>query len=144
MDSTGAQKIYASVKSYSQRGGLLPKSVIQTLTEPRDLDELVSRIKNTEYADGVSKITKPYTAEKIESALRSHLADIHFSCYDFRPARSWYFSWNLLFYWEFNHWCNTRVLYAFCYIGFFRQNLKMAFENYFIIHNMPIGIEILC
>lgn len=79
MGSTGAQKVYASVKSYSQRGRLLPKSIIQTLAESRDLDELVTRIKNTKYADGVSKITKPYTAEKIESALRNHLADIHFS-----------------------------------------------------------------
>jgi len=79
MGSTGAQKVYASVKSYSQRGRLLPKSILQTLAESRDLDELVTRIKNTKYADGVSKITKPYTAEKIESTLRSHLADIHFS-----------------------------------------------------------------
>jgi len=79
MGSTGAQKVYASVKSYSQRGRLLPKSILQTLAESRDLDELVTRIKNTKYADGVSKITKPYTAEKIESILRSHLADIHFS-----------------------------------------------------------------
>jgi len=79
MGSTGAQKVYASVKSYSQRGRLLPKSIIQTLAESRDLDELVTRIKNTKYADGVSKITKPYTAEKIESALRNHLADIHFT-----------------------------------------------------------------
>jgi len=79
MGSTGAQKVYASVKSYSQRGRLLPKSILQTLAESRDLDELVTRIKNTKYADGISKITKPYTAEKIESTLRSHLADIHFS-----------------------------------------------------------------
>ena len=109
MGSTGAQKVYASVKLYSQRDGLLPKSVVQTLAESRDLDEIVTRIKNTKYADGVSKITKPYTAEKIESALRSHLADIHFSCYGFCSVRSWYFSWNLLFHWKFNHWCNTRV-----------------------------------
>jgi V/A-type H+-transporting ATPase subunit C len=109
MDSTGAQKVYASVKSYSQRGRLLPKSVLQTLAKSRDLDELVPRIKNTKYVDSVSKITKPYTAEKIESALRSHLADIHFSCYGFCPVRSWYFSWNLLFHWKFNHWYNTRI-----------------------------------
>ena len=79
MGSTGSQKVYASVKSYSQRGRLLPKSILQTLAESRDLDELVTRIKNTKYADAVSKITKPYTAEKIESALRGHLADIHFT-----------------------------------------------------------------
>ena len=75
----GSQKVFASVKSYSKRGRLLPKSEFQTLAESRDLDELMTRIKNTSYADSVSKISKPYTSEKIESAFRSHLADIHYS-----------------------------------------------------------------
>ena len=75
----GSQKVFASVKSYSKRGRLLPKSEFQTLAESRDLDELMTRIKNTSYSDAVSKISKPFTSEKIESALRSHLADIHYS-----------------------------------------------------------------
>jgi V/A-type H+/Na+-transporting ATPase subunit C len=75
----GSQKVFSSVKSYSKRGQLLPKSEFQTLSESRDLDELMTRIKNTTYADAVSKISKPYTSEKIESALRSQLADIHYS-----------------------------------------------------------------
>ena len=77
--SGGAQKVFASVKSYGKRGRLLTKSDIQTLAESRDLDELVTRIKNTVYADAVSKVSKPYTSENIESALRSHLADVHYS-----------------------------------------------------------------
>lgn len=79
MGSGGSQKVFAAVKSYSKRGRLLPKSEFQTLAESRDLDELMTRIKNTNYADAVSKISKPFTSEKIESALRSHLADIHYS-----------------------------------------------------------------
>ena len=75
----GSQKVFSSVKSYSKRGQLLPKSDFQTLAESRDLDELMTRIKNTNYADSVSKISKPFTSEKIESALRSQLADIHYS-----------------------------------------------------------------
>ena len=75
----GSQKVYASVKAYSKRGRLLTKSELQTLAESRDLDELITRIKNTYYSDSVSEISKPLTAEKIESALRSHLADIHYS-----------------------------------------------------------------
>ena len=74
-----SSKVFASVKSYSKKGALLEKSELQTLAESRDLDELVTRIKNTSYATAVSEVTKPYTAEKIESALRSHLADIHYS-----------------------------------------------------------------
>lgn len=79
MGSGGTQKVFSSVKSYSQRGKLLTKADLQTLAESRDLDELVTRIKNTKYSDAVSKISKPFTAAKIESALRSELADIHYS-----------------------------------------------------------------
>lgn len=77
--ASGSQKVYASVKSFSQRGKLLSRSDLQTLAESRDLDELITRIKNTTYSEAVSKISKPITAEKLETVLRSHLADIHFS-----------------------------------------------------------------
>ncbi len=76
---SGSQKVFASVKSYGKRGKLLVKKDFQTLAESRDLDELVTRMKNTKYVDVISKISKPYTAHKIESELRSHLADIHYS-----------------------------------------------------------------
>jgi V/A-type H+-transporting ATPase subunit C len=79
MGSGGSQRVFASVKSFSQRGKLLTKADLQTLAESRDLDELITRIKNTKYADAVSKISKPFTAAEIESALRSELADIHYS-----------------------------------------------------------------
>ncbi len=74
-----SQKVYSSVKSYSQRGKLLTKEDFQTLAESRDLEELITRIKNTVYADAVSKLSKPYSSEKIEAELRSNLADTHYS-----------------------------------------------------------------
>ena len=77
--ASGSQKVFASVKSFSQRGKLLSRSDLQTLAESRDLDELITRIKNTNYSEAVSKISKPITAEKLEQVLRSHLADVHFS-----------------------------------------------------------------
>lgn len=73
------KNVYASVKSYSKRGKLLKKSDFQTLAESRDLDELMTRIKNTIYGDSVAEVQKPYTSQGIESALRSHLADTHYS-----------------------------------------------------------------
>ena len=76
---SGSQKVFASVKSYSKRGNLLPRAEFQTLAESRDLDELVTRMKNTSYSDAVSKASKPLDAQKIESALREHLAEIHYS-----------------------------------------------------------------
>jgi V/A-type H+-transporting ATPase subunit C len=74
---TAALLIFAGVKSYSLRGKLLTKKDLQMLAESRDLDELVTRIKNTAYADVISKVQKPYTAQKIELALRDRQADLH-------------------------------------------------------------------
>lgn len=73
-----SKNVYASVKSYSQRGKLLKKTDFQTLAESRDLEELMTRIKNTIYGDAVTDVEKPYTSHRIESALRSHLADVHY------------------------------------------------------------------
>ena len=75
----GSKNVYASVKAYSKRGKLLTKSDFQTLAEARDLEELMTRMKNTVYGDAVSDVQKPYTSQNIESALRSQLADIHYS-----------------------------------------------------------------
>ena len=41
------------------------------------MDELVTRIKNTVYLDAFAKLVKPYTAEKIEGALREYLVNSH-------------------------------------------------------------------
>ncbi len=75
---SGSKNVYASVKSYSKRGKLLKKADFQTLAESRDLDELMTRIKNTVYGEAVSEVEKPYTSLGIESALKSHLAEIHY------------------------------------------------------------------
>ena len=74
----GSKNVYASVKSYSKRGKLLKRAEFQTLAESRDLEELMTRIKNTVYADAVAEVQKPYTSQGIESALRSYLADVHY------------------------------------------------------------------
>lgn len=75
----GSKNVYASVKAYSKRGKLLTKADFQTLAESRDLEELMTRIKNTVYGEAVADVQKPYTSIGIESALRSKLADVHYS-----------------------------------------------------------------
>ena len=49
---------------------VIDSKIISTNKESRDLDELVTRIKNTKYIDAVNGVSKPYTAEKLEMALR--------------------------------------------------------------------------
>jgi V/A-type H+-transporting ATPase subunit C len=47
------------------------------LAESRDIEELVTRMKNTVYLDALAKLTRPFTAEKVEGALREHLVNQH-------------------------------------------------------------------
>jgi V/A-type H+-transporting ATPase subunit C len=70
-------KIFGTVLSHGLRGRMLTKNELQNLAESRDLEELVTRMKNTIYLDAFAKLTKPYTAEKVETALREYLVNIH-------------------------------------------------------------------
>ena len=70
-------KIFGTVVAHSLRGKMLSKSELQTLAESRDIEELVTRMKNTVYLDALAKLTRPFTAEKVEGALREHLVNQH-------------------------------------------------------------------
>ncbi|MDQ3967920.1 MAG: V-type ATPase subunit [Thermoproteota archaeon] len=70
-------KIFGTVLSHGLRGRMLTKGELQTLAESRDIEELVTRTKNTVYLDALAKLTKPYTAEKVEGALREYLVNMH-------------------------------------------------------------------
>jgi V/A-type H+/Na+-transporting ATPase subunit C len=70
-------RIFGTVMAHGMRGRMLSKTELQTLAESRDVDELVTRIKNTVYLDALAKISKPYTAEKIEGALREYQVNLH-------------------------------------------------------------------
>jgi V/A-type H+/Na+-transporting ATPase subunit C len=70
-------KIFGTVLAHSLRGKMLSKSELQTLAESRDIEELVTRMKNTVYLDALAKLTRPFTAEKVEGALREHLVNQH-------------------------------------------------------------------
>lgn len=70
-------KIFGTVLAHSMRGRMLSKAELQTLAESRDIEELVTRLKNTIYLDALAKLTKPFSAEKVEGALREHLVNTH-------------------------------------------------------------------
>jgi len=50
---------------------------VETLAECRSLEELVNRLKATPYSDAVSKMQAPYSARRLELALRERMADVH-------------------------------------------------------------------
>ena len=70
-------KIFGTVLAHSVRGRMLSRTELQTLAESRDIEELVTRMKNTVYLDALAKLTKPYTAETVEGALFEHLVNQH-------------------------------------------------------------------
>lgn len=70
-------KIFGTVLAHSVRGRMLSRTELQTLAESRDIEELVTRMKNTVYLDALAKLTKPYTAETVEGALLEHLVNQH-------------------------------------------------------------------
>lgn len=71
-------KIFGTVLSHGVKGRALTQEAFRTLAESRDTDELVTRMKNTVYLDALTKMTKPYSAEKIEGALREYLVNSHY------------------------------------------------------------------
>lgn len=105
---TSSLSVYAGVKSYSLRGKLLTRKDLQMLSESRDLDELVTRIKGTSYGDTISTVTKPYSSAKIERALRERQADLH---YKMMQASG-----------------GSNILFAY-YLKFILQNLKIILKG---------------
>ncbi|MEM2856422.1 MAG: V-type ATPase subunit [Candidatus Nitrosocaldaceae archaeon] len=70
-------RIFGTVKAFTLKGILLTTDDYRTLAESRDLDEFLTRLKNTKYLEAVSQIQKPFTASTIELALKSDLIDYH-------------------------------------------------------------------
>jgi V/A-type H+-transporting ATPase subunit C len=70
-------KVFGTVLAHSMRGKMLSRGEFQTLAESRDIQELVTRMKNTRYVDTLGKLGEPLTAEKVDSALREHLINAH-------------------------------------------------------------------
>ena len=105
---TPSLQIYANVKSYSIKGKLLRKKDFQTLSESRDIEELVTRLKNTSYSGAITEIQKPYSAKKIENALRKRQIELHHTMIQASGG--------------------SKVLYAY-YLKFILHNLKIILKG---------------
>ncbi len=68
---------YLLAKAYAWKGMLLPRSFIQELAASRTLSEFIDAIKATPYSQEAQHITPPYSALKVEHALRRRLIKIH-------------------------------------------------------------------
>jgi len=102
VNDVSADIIYSLVKSYAIKGALLPIQTIENLAESKDMEDLVSRLRGTIYSENVSKVQKPYEADRLELAFRQHLAFVHYSLMKELPAPELlfayytkYIAWNL-------------------------------------------------
>ncbi|HEY6283991.1 MAG TPA: V-type ATPase subunit [Nitrososphaerales archaeon] len=74
-----SSRIYVGTKAFALRGSLLDTATVQKLAETTSLDELVNRLRGTPYTDVLSGLAPPYSARRIELALRERLAVVHHS-----------------------------------------------------------------
>ena len=70
------QKIdtFSEVKAYALKGMLLDRKFIDSLIPSKSLEEMMEKLAASPYKEVINLIKPPFTATKIESALRAHLA----------------------------------------------------------------------
>lgn len=74
-----SSKTYVGTKAFALRGAMLDTPTVQKLAESTSLEEMVNRLRSTPYADALSNMSPPYSARRIELALRERLATVHHS-----------------------------------------------------------------
>ncbi len=87
MDLIGRIKdsTYTEVKAFSNRGKLLPRTSLETLSESRGMKDLVVRLKATQYNENISSESTSHNAESLEMAFKEHLVIIHKNLSDTWP-----------------------------------------------------------
>lgn len=72
-----SSRTYIGTKAFAIRGTLLDGGTVQKLAEATSLDELVNRLRSTQYADVISRLPPPFNARRLELAMRERLATVH-------------------------------------------------------------------
>ncbi len=72
-----SSRTYVGTKAFALRGSLLDAPTVQKLAEATSLEELVNRLRSTQYSDSLASLSPPFTARKLELALRERLAKVH-------------------------------------------------------------------
>ena len=72
-----SSRIYVGTKAFALRGNLLDPTSVLKLAEATSLEEFVNRLRSTPYSDVLSGLVPPYTARRLELAMRERLARVH-------------------------------------------------------------------
>ena len=74
-----SSRTYVGTKAFALRGNLLDQASIVKLAESTSLEEFVNRLRSTPYSDVLGGLLPPYTARRLELALRERLAKVHYN-----------------------------------------------------------------
>lgn len=74
-----SSRVYTGTKAYALRGMLVDRTMVQKLAESVSLEELVNRLRGTHYNKALAALAPPFTARRLEVALRERLAEVHHS-----------------------------------------------------------------
>ena len=83
-----ADDTFSMVKSYVIKGNLLSFQILEGLAESKNLDDLVIKLRGTNYADTVSRIQPSFTANKLENAFLGRLTDVYSKIVKVAPKTS--------------------------------------------------------
>jgi V/A-type H+-transporting ATPase subunit C len=74
-----SSRTYTGAKAFALRGTLLDRNLVEKLAESTSLDEVVNRLRGTSYNKALTGLTPPFSARRLEVALRERLAEVHHS-----------------------------------------------------------------
>jgi vacuolar-type H+-ATPase subunit C/Vma6 len=81
---------YASVlpKIGAERSKLISEAKLKTLSECKNLAEVVAQLRDTEYQEQISRLTAPITGIKLEHALRETLIETYLKIIKYSPPQA--------------------------------------------------------
>ncbi|MBI4257450.1 MAG: V-type ATPase subunit [Thaumarchaeota archaeon] len=80
-----SDEVYTAVKTFASKGRVLSYQNFENLAESRDLEDLATKLRGTPYSQAVSKVQRPYKADRLEMAFREHFVFTHFSVWRVSP-----------------------------------------------------------
>jgi len=74
-----SSRTFVGTRAFALKGTLLDSSTTQKLAETTSLEELVNRLRGTQYGDVLTTLAPPYSARRLELSFRERLAETHHS-----------------------------------------------------------------
>ncbi len=85
MSATKLSSLYSIVRSYALKGMLLEYSTYEDLSNSKNLEEMIDRLRTTIYSVVLVESPKPLNAESLEKIFQTNLIDVEYSLIKYVP-----------------------------------------------------------